>query len=410
MTEQSLFSSSPSPPSSFPTSALGPRLGSVRGQEPCSLLAATKDFNIILHHYNLTGRLSNRRPQENHLDALKIIIIAASCLIILENLVVLLAIIWKVKSQRWIYSCLASISFSDLLAGIAYLINLCFSGSKTFQLSPNMWFLREGILFIALAASIFSLLVTAIERYSTMVKPIAESESSKTTRLRCLIVFFWILAIVIGLLPLLGWNCICDVPRCSTLLPLYTKNYILFSVIMFTIILLIVVSFYISIYSWVMKRTKQGFSNGGRSRSLRLLKTVLLILCTFLICWIPLFVLLLIDIFDRSKALKFQKVFGWIVTLAVINSFLNPIIYSLISKEVRRAVVQLLCCCCIWAGWQGPGGCLAPSELPLSSSTGAGSSLKMRESFRSPVSQKRMTQREPLSSNSSVLSNSSVFW
>ncbi|KAM3852942.1 sphingosine 1-phosphate receptor 4 [Vipera latastei] len=417
MTDQSPLSFSPSSssfspssssfssiPSSFPTSALQPPLGSVHGQRSCSLLTGPEDFNIVLYHYNLTGRLSHRRPEEDHLDVLKIIILAASCLIILENLVVLLAIILKVKSRRWIYTCLASISSSDLLAGMAYLINLCLSGKTTFQLYPYMWFLREGILFIALAASTFSLLVTAIERFSAMVRPIAESESIKTSRLRNCIFFSWLLALVIGLLPLLGWNCICDVPRCSTLLPLYAKNYILFTVIMFSIILVGVVSLYCSIYCWVRRRAKLGFSNGGRKRSLRLLKTVLLILLTFLVCWIPLFLLLLVDIFDKSKALRLHKVFGWFVTLAVVNSFINPIIYSLKSKEVRRAVVELLCCGCILAGWQGPSGCLAPSDHLPSSSTEVGSSLKVRESFRSPVIPKRSTRKEPLSSNSSVLS------
>uniref|UniRef100_A0A8C6V601 Sphingosine-1-phosphate receptor 4 n=1 Tax=Naja naja TaxID=35670 RepID=A0A8C6V601_NAJNA len=329
---------------------------------------------------------------------------AASCLIILENLVVLLAIILKVRSRRWIFTCLASISFSDLLAGIAYLINLCLSGRMTFQLAPYMWFLREGILFIALAASTFSLLVTAIERFSAMVRPIAESESVKTCRLRSFIFFSWFLAFVIGLLPLFGWNCICDVPRCSTLLPLYSKSYILFTVVMFSIILVGVVSFYCSIYCWVGRRAKLGFSSGSRRRSLGLLKTVLIILCTFLACWIPLFLLLLLDIFGWSKALMLQKVFGWCLTLAVLNSFINPIVYSLKSKEVRRAVAELLCCCCILAGWRGPRGCLAPSDHLHSSSTEVGSSLKVRESFRSPVIEKRTARKEPLSSNSSVLS------
>ncbi|XP_026554905.1 sphingosine 1-phosphate receptor 4 [Pseudonaja textilis] len=397
-------SSSSSSPSSFPISTFKSPVGSVRSQQSCSLLTDTEDFNIILYHYNLTGRLSHRRPEEDHLDVLKIIIIAASCLIILENLVVLLAIVLKVRSRRWIFTCLASISSSDLLAGIAYLINLCLSGRTTFQLTPYMWFLREGILFIALAASIFSLLVTAIERFSVMVRPIAESESVKTSRLRNSIFFSWLLAFVIGLLPLLGWNCICDVPHCSTLLPLYSKNYILFTVVMFSIILVGVVSLYCSIYCWVGRRAKLGFSSGCRMRSLRLLKTVLIILFTFLVCWIPLFVLLLLDFFNGSRAPELQKIFGWFVTLAVFNSFINPIIYSLKSKEVRRAVAELLCCCCISAGWRGPRGCLAPSDHLPSSTTEVGSSLKVRESFRSPAIQKRTARKEPLSSNSSVLS------
>ncbi|XP_061457071.1 sphingosine 1-phosphate receptor 4 [Rhineura floridana] len=408
MAERSAFSSSTSslsPSTAFSTSIPEPRLASVHGEELCyPIPSGTNHINIILFHYNFTGRMQNRRPQEDKMTVLKMVIIAASCLIVLENLVVLVAIIRKVRAHRWVYSCLASITLSDLLAGVAYLTNLCLSGSRTFQLSPKMWFLREGVLFVVLAASTFSLLVTAIERYSAMVRPIAENETSKTIRLRGLILFCWGLAILIGLLPLLGWNCICKVPTCSTLLPLYAKNYILFCVVMFSIILVGVVGLYASIYCWVQKSAKQAVSRCGRKRSMRLLKTVLLILFTFLICWIPLFVFLLIDIFWVNKTWALHKAFGWILTLAVTNSLLNPIIYSLGSKEVRRAVVELLCCCCIWAGLPGPRNCLIASDVHLGSSTGTQSSLKMRESFRSSMVLNRRL-REPLSSNSSMMSN-----
>uniref|UniRef100_A0A8D2J5Y3 Sphingosine-1-phosphate receptor 4 n=1 Tax=Varanus komodoensis TaxID=61221 RepID=A0A8D2J5Y3_VARKO len=335
-------------------------------------------------HAQVHGQeLCSQRPEENKMDALKMVVIAASCLIILENFVVLSAIIRKVRARRWVYSCLASITLSDLLAGIAYLINLCLSGSRTFQLSVNMWFLREGVLFVALAASTFSLLVTAIERYSAMVRPIAENERSKTIRLRGLILFCWGLAILISLLPLLGWNCLCEVSSCSTLLPLYSKKYILFSVAMFSIILVGVVSLYASIFIRVQQSAKQAFSRSSHQKSIRLLHMVLLILFAFLICWIPLFILLVMDIFWANKMGELHKMFGWFLTLAVINSFINPIIYSLRSTEVRRAVAELLCCCCIRAGWHGPKSCLAMGEVISSNSTGTESSLKLRESIRS---------------------------
>ncbi|XP_063003054.1 sphingosine 1-phosphate receptor 4 [Elgaria multicarinata webbii] len=406
MTDQKLFVSSPSsfPSTMFSTSHTKPRLGLVQGQDLCSLRTTTGDFNIILHHYNLTGQMSNRSPQEDKVSALKMVVITASCLIILENFLVLLAIIRKVRARRWVYSCLASITLSDLLAGIAYLVNLCLSGSRTFQLSPTMWFLREGVLFVALAASTFSLLVTAVERYSAMVRPIAESKAMKTTRLRALIIFCWALAILIGLLPLLGWNCLCDVSRCSTLLPLYAKNYILFSVAVFCIILVGVVGLYVSIFLRVQQSARQALSRSGHKRSLRLLKTVLLILFAFLICWIPLFVFLMIDAFWANETWKLHTKFGWILTLAVTNSFINPIIYSFGSKEVRRAVVELICCCCIRVGLKGPRGCLVASDNPASNSTDTQSSLKLRESLRSPVVHSRKA-REPLYSNSSMMSS-----
>ncbi|NXS14184.1 S1PR4 protein, partial [Neodrepanis coruscans] len=369
----------------------------------CLQLAATRNVNIILQHYNFSGKLTRRHSGDEGMGLIRTTFAIISCLIILENLLVLLAVLRCLRARRWVYSCIASITLSDLLAGVAYLCNLCLSGGTTFQLSPQLWFLREGILFTALAASTFSLLVTAIERYGAMVRPIAENEASKTLRLRGLIVSCWLLALLIGLLPLLGWNCLCDFRACSVLLPLYSKDYILFSVVMFSIILLGIVGLYISIFQLVQASSKQSSSRHGRRRSLRLLKTVLMILGAFIICWSPLFVLLLFDVFcETSQTCSHLRSLDWALALALFNSGINPVIYSLRSVEVRRAVGSLLCCCCVRAGLCKAGNCLVIADINSGSSTE--SSLRYRESFRSPVVLKARP-RAPLSSNSSMMSN-----
>uniref|UniRef100_A0A8C7E8W3 Sphingosine-1-phosphate receptor 4 n=1 Tax=Nothoprocta perdicaria TaxID=30464 RepID=A0A8C7E8W3_NOTPE len=303
-----------------------------------------------------------------------------------ENLLVLLALLRRLRARRWVYSCIASITVSDLLAGVAYLGNLCLSGRKTFELSPPLWFLREGVLFVALAASTFSLLVTAIERYSAMVRPIAESEASKTRRLRGLIVSCWLLALLLGLLPLLGWNCLCDFGACSLLLPLYSKSYILFSVVLLSIILLGIVGLYISIYQLVQASSRQSSSRHGRRRSLRLLKTVLMILGAFIVCWSPLFALLLVDASCEPRACGHLHSLDWTLALAMVNSAVNPVIYSLRSAEVRRALRDLLC------GGRAAGAAASSSE----------SSVRARGSPRGPAAPR---PRAPLSSNSSVMSD-----
>ncbi|NWV53826.1 S1PR4 protein, partial [Daphoenositta chrysoptera] len=378
------------------------RLDLLGTKASCLQLAATRNVNIILQHYNSSGKLTHRQSGDEGMGPLRVAFAVISSIIILENLLVLLAVLRCLRARRWVYSCIASITVSDLLAGIAYLSNLCLSGGKTFQLSPQLWFLREGILFVALAASTFSLLVTAVERYSAMVRPIAENEASKTLRLRGLIVACWLLALVIGLLPLLGWNCLCDFQACSALLPLYSKNYILFSVVMFSIILLGIVGLYISIFHLVQASSKQSSSRHSRKRSLRLLKTVLMILGAFILCWSPLFVLLLFDVFCEPGACAHLHSLDWTLALALLNSGVNPVIYSLRSVEVRRAVGSLLCCCCVRAGLCEPGSCLVISDINSGSSTE--SSLRYRESFRSSVP-RNARPRAPLSSNSSMMSN-----
>ncbi|XP_069504461.1 sphingosine 1-phosphate receptor 4 [Ambystoma mexicanum] len=364
----------------------------------CLQSIAKMNVNVILLHYNVTGKLSLRKPRtDGGMDIMKMLFIAISCLIVLENLVVLLAIIKNMRFRRWVSYCIANITLSDLLAGIAYLFNLCMSGNMTFRLSPSIWFFREGVLFVALAASIFSLLITAVERYTTMVKPVAEKELSKTIRVYGLIGLCWMLAIVIGMLPLMGWNCVCDFTNCSSLLPLYSKKYILVCIVIFSIILFGIILLYGSIYHLV-KGSAQRVCVNNQKKSLKLLKTVLMILGAFIICWSPLFVLLLLDVFCHNRTCEHLRNMDWALALAVLNSAINPLIYSCGSIDVRRAILKLICCCCIRAGVRGPSDCLVFKDITSGSS----------ESFRRQRDSVRLSRalsiksREPLTSNSSV--------
>ncbi|XP_038596741.1 sphingosine 1-phosphate receptor 4 [Tachyglossus aculeatus] len=362
---------------------------------------------VILQHYNHTGRLGTRRAPEEGSgggdNALLGVFVAASCLVVLENLLVLLAIVTRMRSRRWVYYCIVNITLSDLLTGTAYLVNIVLSGRYTFQLTPYQWFLREGVLFMALAASTFSLLFTAVERFVTMVRLVAENGASKTFRVYGFILLCWLLALLLALLPLLGWNCLCDFPSCSNLLPLYSKWYILFCVVIFSLILAGILLLYGAIFRLVRVTGRQASRGRARQKSQRLLTTVLMILVAFLVCWGPLFALLLADIFGSAAwAREYLRGMDWILTLAVLNSAINPLIYSFRSLEVRRAVLGFLCCGCLRAGWLGPGDCWAGGAQVLSGSS-TESSLRPRDSLRISHSLSLRT-REPLSSISSVRS------
>ncbi|XP_072295240.1 sphingosine 1-phosphate receptor 4 [Eucyclogobius newberryi] len=312
---------------------------------------------VILRHYNHTGRLQNRTisSSSNSISVSVLVFLSFSIFIILENLLVLIAVLSRIrKSRRWVYVCIANITLSDLLTGAAYLVNICMSGNQTFRLTPALWLFREGTLFVALAASIFSLLLIAVERYTTMMKPLPQ-KSTRTSyyRIYGLVVLCWMLALVIGFLPLLGWNCVCSLDKCSTLLPLYSKSYILFSLVIFFLILLAIGVLYGAIYCHV-HRTTQLNPQRSRKRSMALLKTVITIVGVFLLCWGPLFLLLLVDFFCESRQCALLFSADFFISLAVLNSGLNPIIYALGSSDMRKAMAELLCCCCLKMGFCHP--------------------------------------------------------
>ncbi|XP_035031725.1 sphingosine 1-phosphate receptor 4 [Hippoglossus stenolepis] len=374
--------------------------------------------DVILRHYNHTGRLQNRTISNtvNHISVSKAVFFCFSIFIILENLLVLMAVISRIRrSRRWVYVCIANITLSDLLTGAAYLVNICMSGSKTFRLSPALWLFREGTLFVALAASIFSLLLIAVERYTAMMKPLPQKSARNSYyRIYGLVVLCWVLALVIGFLPLLGWNCVCSLDKCSTLLPLYSKSYIFFALFIFFIILLAIGVLYGAIYCHVHRSSQLG-PQRSRKRSLALLKTVITIVGVFMLCWGPLFLLLLLDFFCVSRKCALLLSADYFISLAVLNSGLNPIIYALGSSDMRKAIAELLCCCCLRAGLCHPDTFISKE----SSSTSESRRDSLRNSFNkvrnlsvaspppTPSKPRRMQKKYRLSSTTSCLSVSS---
>ncbi|KAM6940495.1 sphingosine 1-phosphate receptor 5b [Xenentodon cancila] len=313
---------------------------------------------VIQEHYNFTGKLKPDRFREG-LKPEGIAVLVVCVLIILENAVILLAI-WKNKKFHLpMYYLLGNLTLSDLLAGITYMANIFMSGHYTLKLTPLLWFLREGGVFITLAASIISLLAIAIERHVTMMT-MRPYHGAKRGRMLALIGASWALAGFLGVLPILGWNCIHRLDECSTVLPLYAKSYIIVCVTVFSAVLLAIVILYARVFRIVRintQRQREGLSGSMRKglarksqKYIALLKTVTIVLGVFIVCWLPLFILLLVDFFCPTRNCQLRPLLhkaDYFLGVAIVNSFLNPIIYTLTSKDMRRAILRLLCMPCL---------------------------------------------------------------
>ncbi|KAF7703097.1 sphingosine 1-phosphate receptor 1 [Silurus meridionalis] len=315
-------------------------------------MANSVNSNLIAKHYNFTGKFRTVEEFPGlKVDSLLFIIVC--CFIILENVLVLLTI-WRTKKfHKPMYYFIGNLALSDLLAGVAYTANILLSGANTNKLSPTQWFFREGSMFVALAASVFSLLAIAIERHLTMLK-MKLHNSGNTCRVFMLISTVWLIAAILGGLPVMGWNCIDSMKNCSTVLPLYHKTYILFCTTVFSVILMAIVVLYARIYALVRTRSRnlvfrkvsngRGSGNKSSEKSMALLKTVIIVLSCFIACWAPLFILLLLDVACEIRSCDVLYKAEWFLALAVLNSAMNPLIYTLTSNEMRRAFLKMLLC------------------------------------------------------------------
>lgn len=302
---------------------------------------------IILHHYNYTGKL-DRLTETKGIRPTIIALLIICGFIILENLMVLIAIWKNHKFHNRMYFFIGNLALCDLLAGIVYTVNILMSGNKTMTLSSRVWFFREGSMFVALGASTFSLLAIAIERHLTMIK-MRPYDANKKYRVFLLIGTCWLISVSLGALPILGWNCIGNLPDCSTVLPLYSKMYVAFCISIFIVILVAIVILYARIYILVKSSSRNVTNHSNSERSMALLRTVVIVVGVFIACWSPLFILLLIDVACTVRECLILYEENGFIALAVLNSAMNPIIYTLASKEMRRAFFHLICGCLVKA-------------------------------------------------------------
>lgn len=338
----------------------------------------------LIHAYyaiakNMTPKELDERTQgKSELPTLNIVIVVLCSIIILENLLVLIAVFRNKKFHSAMFFFIGNLAFSDLLAGSAYIANIFLSGSRTFQLVPVQWFIREGTAFIALAASVFSLLAIAIERYIAITK-VKVYGSNKTCRMFLLIGACWVTSILLGGLPIIGWNCIDDLDRCSAVLPLYSKKYILFVVTIFSILLLSIVILYVRIYL-IVRSSHQEATN---SPAYALLKTVTIVLGVFIVCWLPAFTILLLDTSCRMNSCPILSKANIFFGLATLNSALNPVIYTLRSKDMRREFLRVLCCWGLLQSGRPTDRCL----VPLKSSSSLEHCTNKHEHQSTPIMQ-----------------------
>nr|XP_056704292.1 sphingosine 1-phosphate receptor 5 [Euleptes europaea] len=328
-------------------------MDSVGMDSPPHLVQISQEYHhhhnndIISLHYNYTGKLHNSKYRGS-LQAHAVVFLAVCALIVAENLVVLLAIWRNKKFHSPMYYLLGNLTLSDLLAGVAYAANIVLSGPGTLRLTTVQWFLREGGVFVTLTASVLGLFAIAVERHITMTR-MRVSRGNKKRRTLLLVGASWGAAVLLGALPLLGWNCLGRLPECSTVLPLYSKRYVVFCIAVFLAVLVSVVALYARVYCMVKfsgqrsSRLREGVLRKPE-KYLSVLRTVTAVVGTFIACWLPLFLLLLLDVTCQAQACSLLYKADYFLALAMINSLLNPVVYTLTSKDLRRAIFRLLCC------------------------------------------------------------------
>lgn len=257
----------------------------------------------------------------------------------------------------------------------------------------EIWCQSTGFLMnVIFAASTLTLVVISIDRYCAVITPLHYNMRITMQRATLMIVGVWFLAIVAALPPLMGWNHFEYQPEkysCTVLWrsPYYTdRTYTLFlSLICFVMPLLVMLWAYAVIFRAARDNSERTRRNsvvpnngeeqsqtplryGGRrsstapiilsrklstsSRTSSLLWhrdewkaaiTSMLVVSTFIICWLPYFVIIVMEstiLLQSEDIHPFMQ--GTAIFLALSSCLFNPLVYVFRSKVARQELMSIL--------------------------------------------------------------------
>ncbi|XP_019715310.1 G protein-coupled receptor 3 [Hippocampus comes] len=262
-----------------------------------------------------------------------------------ENALVVTTILATPSLRAPVFLLLASLGLADLLAGVALVTHFLF----LFCLEPSDWseLVTSGLLVTSLTASLCSLMGVALDRYLSLSHALTYGSGQSRRRAALLLLLVWAGACVMGAGPAMGWNCLDERASCSVAPPL-TRTYLSLLCGGFLVVVVVTLQLYAGICRVARRHahaiatqrhflpSSQSFANkhgGGRGFS-----RLVLVLGVFVGCWMPFSLWGLLG--DASSPPLYT--YATLVP-ATFSSLLNPLLYSLRNKDIRKVLLQACC-------------------------------------------------------------------
>ncbi|XP_038068554.1 tyramine receptor Ser-2-like [Patiria miniata] len=309
-----------------------------------------------------------------------VIVVASVCasglalVTVVGNLLVITAYVKNKKLRSIANSFLVSLACADLLVGIVvipFYISLEFVNRGNWYLGQWACFFFFAFDVMACTASILHLCVVSADRYVAIVHPMTYPVKM-TRRLACVLMLVaWGLSLCVSFPWMLYWNTIIPVsPELGNhcLLPSPVLYNVASSGISFFVPATIIIVLYAKMFcvAWQhSRRVQKGrlqvgngdgephqeamrIHRGGRAqqaqtelhREYRAAKTVGLVVGAFMVCWLPVFIIIVINPWCGEACKELRSYINW---LGFINSAVNPFIYAFTNLQFREAFASIVC-------------------------------------------------------------------
>ncbi|XP_069904520.1 G-protein coupled receptor 12 isoform X2 [Oryctolagus cuniculus] len=191
-----------------------------------------------------------------------------------------------------------------------------------------------------------SLLAITVDRYLSLYYALTYHSERTVTFTYAMLVVLWGTSICLGLLPVLGWNCLRDESTCSVVRPLTKNNAAILSV-SFLFMFALMLQLYVQICKIVMRHAHQialqhhFLATSHYVTTRKGVSTLAIILGTFAACWMP------FTLYSLIADYTYPSIYTYATLLpATYNSIINPVIYAFRNQEIQKALC-LVCCGCI---------------------------------------------------------------
>ncbi|XP_044054097.1 adenosine A2a receptor a [Siniperca chuatsi] len=278
---------------------------------------------------------------------------------VLGNVLVCWAVCLNSNLQNITNFFVVSLAVADIAVGV---LAIPFSIAISTGFCSNFY----GCLFIACfvlvltQSSIFSLLAIAIDRYIAIKIPLRYNSLVTGQRARGIIAICWVLSIIIGLTPMMGWHrlpestnstCSPGLMKClfeEVVVMEYMVYFNFFACVLIPLLLMLAI--YLCIFMAArhqLKLMEVKAVHGEKSRStlqkeVQAAKSLAIIVGLFAVCWLPLHIINCFTLFCPQC----DRPLLWIMYVAIIlshaNSVVNPFIYAYRIREFRQTFRKII--------------------------------------------------------------------
>ncbi|KAG5275037.1 hypothetical protein AALO_G00142870 [Alosa alosa] len=301
--------------------------------------------------------------------------IGMEVVIALSSVIGNVMVVWAVRINRSLrdttFYFIVSLALADIAVG-ALVIPLAITISIGLETHFYSCLLVACTVLVLTQSSILALLAIAIDRYLRVKIPMSYKRVVTRRRAGMAVVVSWLVAIVVGLTPMLGWNnldrlrqdsngtlaaaaaganpvVVCQFENVISMEYMVYFNFFGWVLPPLVLMLAIYVEIFYMIHRQLNKKVTASHTDPSRyyGKELKLAKSLALVLFLFAVSWLPLHILNCLTLFCPEC----QKPM-YLIYIAILlthgNSAVNPIVYAFRIKKFRSAFLSIweryVCC------------------------------------------------------------------